>query len=286
MTPTIAEGPIVMLDTSEILHGSSQHQFRNYEEKESEISQRVRTTYYQMHQNQTVDFVRNQRSKWLKFDHAQMTIMQALELLNNIQDESDPDTDMPNIVHAFQTAEKIREVHHDKPWFHLIGLIHDLGKVLAFFGEPHWAVCGDTFPVGCTPDPSIVYGIQSFRGNQDLENQKYASKVGMYEENCGINNLLMSWGHDEYLYQVLKAHQTKLPDEALKIIRFHSFYPWHKENAYQHFMTSQDEVTLEWVREFNKFDLYTKTNDVPDISELSPYYQNLIDYYCPGVLNF
>ena len=24
----------------------------------------------------------------------------------------------------------------------------------------------------------------------------------MYEKNCGLDNVLMSWGHDEYLYQV------------------------------------------------------------------------------------
>ena len=286
MTPTIVEGPILMLDTSEILHGENQHQFRNYEEKESEIFRRVRKTYYLMHEKQTVDYVRGQRSKWLKFNHAEMTIMEALELLNNIKDESDPDTDMPNIVHAFQTAEKIRQVHPDKPWFQLVGLIHDLGKVLAFFEEPHWAVCGDTFPVGCQPDPSIVFGMKSFENNEDLKNEAYCSRLGIYKEKCGIDNLLMSWGHDEYLYQVLKANASKLPDMALKVIRFHSFYPWHKENAYQFFMTSQDEATLEWVREFNKFDLYTKTNDVPDISQVSQYYQTLIDHYCPGILKF
>ena len=55
--------------------------------------------------------------------------MEALEMLNELVDESDPDIDMPNIVHAFQTAERIREDHPDQDWFHLTGLIHDLGKV-------------------------------------------------------------------------------------------------------------------------------------------------------------
>ena len=30
------------------------------------------------------------------------------DMLNNLVDESDPDLDLPNIVHAFQTAERIR----------------------------------------------------------------------------------------------------------------------------------------------------------------------------------
>ena len=55
--------------------------------------------------------------------------MEALEKLNDLVDESDPDIDLPNIVHAFQTAEQIRKDHPDKEWFQLTGLIHDLGKV-------------------------------------------------------------------------------------------------------------------------------------------------------------
>ena len=30
---------------------------------------------------------------------------------------------------------------------------------------------------------------------------------------------------------------------------------------------------MEWVKEFNKFDLYTKSTKVPDIEALKPYYQ-------------
>ena len=48
-------------------------------------------------------------------------------------DESDPDVDVPNSVHAFQTAERLRESHPDKDWLHLTGLIHDLGKVSNYF---------------------------------------------------------------------------------------------------------------------------------------------------------
>ena len=67
--------------------------------------------------------------KWLKFDHVEASVMEALEMLNELVDESDPDIDLPNIIHAFQTAEQIRAKHPDKEWFHLVGLIHDLGKV-------------------------------------------------------------------------------------------------------------------------------------------------------------
>lgn len=34
----------------------------------------------------------------------------------------------------------------------------------------------------------------------------------------------------------------------------------------------------------SKFDLYTKSPDLPEVDKLRPYYQGLIDKYCPGVL--
>lgn len=36
----------------------------------------------------------------------------------------------------------------------------------------------------------------------------------------------------------------------------------------------------------SKFDLYTKNSTLPDVDELKPYYQSLIDKYCPGVLQW
>lgn len=42
----------------------------------------------------------------------------------------------------------------------------------------------------------------------------------MYEPNCGIEKLMMSWGHDEYLYRVLLHNNVKFPKEALYMIRW------------------------------------------------------------------
>lgn len=43
-----------------------------------------------------------------------MSAMEALELLDQLVDESDPDVDFPNSYHAYQTAEGIRRAHPDK----------------------------------------------------------------------------------------------------------------------------------------------------------------------------
>lgn len=75
------------------------------------------------------------QKNWLSFDHLKMTVREALEKLNDLVDESDPDTSLPNIVHAFQTAERARAEFPEHDWIHLTGLIHDLGKIMAFYGE-------------------------------------------------------------------------------------------------------------------------------------------------------
>lgn len=261
--------------------------FRNYAvNDEDDIQRRVRRTYHMMHTHQTMEFAKRKAAEWGRFDRFSARVMETLIRLNDLVDESDPDCDVPNIVHAFQTAERIRQDHPDHDWFHLTGLIHDMGKVMAFYDEPQWAVVGDTFPLGVAFAPSIVYRHDSFELNPDLTNSRYNSKYGVYEPNCGLDNVTMSWGHDEYLYRVLRHNSTTLPDEALYMIRYHSFYPWHSGGDYTHLTSEKDNAMLKWVRLFNEFDLYTKSDDTPDIEALKPYYQSLIDKYIPGTLNW
>jgi len=66
-----------------------------------------------------------------------MGIWEAMEFLNSLVDDSDPDTDLSQLEHLLQTAEQIRHDGHPR-WFILTGLIHDLGKILCLFGEPQW----------------------------------------------------------------------------------------------------------------------------------------------------
>nr|CDJ83577.1 Protein of unknown function DUF706 domain containing protein [Haemonchus contortus] len=257
--------------------------YRNYEENPmNRIQERVKNHYYNQHRLQTVDFVEEMHRKWLSFDHATMTIMEALDMLADFLDESDPDVDEANLVHAYQTAERLRKSHPEKSWMHLAGLVHDLGKVMSVWGEEQWAVTGDTYPVGCAPSDTIVFGIDSFEGNPDLQNPKYNTEFGMYSAGIGLENLKMCWSHDEYMYQVLINHGSTLPEEALYAIRFHSFYPYHAHNAYRQFMNEKDRQLESAVLELNSCDLYSKNDEKPDIEEVKPYYQSLIDKYIPG----
>ena len=44
-----------------------------------------------------------------------------------------------------------------------------------------------------------------------------------YQTFCGLENIMCSWGHDKYLYQILKSEKNPnyLPEEALYIVIFH-----------------------------------------------------------------
>ncbi|KAI0148849.1 DUF706-domain-containing protein [Xylariaceae sp. FL1272] len=250
-------------------------QFRQYED----ACDRVKNFYKEQHTKQTVAYNLKVRNHLKTRKREEMTIWQAMEKLNTLIDESDPDTSLSQIQHLLQSAEAIRK--DGKPrWMQLTGLIHDLGKLLFFYGsEGQWDVVGDTFPVGCAFDERIIYP-GSFSENPDLNDPVYSTKYGIYSPGCGLDNVMLSWGHDEYLYHIVKDQST-LPAESLAMIRYHSFYPWHKEGAYRELMDEHDEKMLEAVRAFNPYDLYSKSDGLPDIEELKPYYLELIDEYFP-----
>lgn len=255
-----------------------EEQFRDYR---AEARPSVKEFYRLNHRYQTVDFVRAKRAEFLQKKRRRMSTWEALEFLNTLVDDSDPDTDLPQIEHLLQTSEAIRRDGHPR-WFVLTGLLHDLGKVLCLFGEPQWAVVGDTYPVGCRFSDKIVFA-EFFAENPDSQVPEYQTPCGMYEEGCGLDNVLMSWGHDEYLYHVVKDY---LPDEALYMIRYHSFYPGHRDGAYDHLMNDHDREMFQWVRAFNPYDLYTKSKERPNVDELRPYYEDLVAEFLPPVLDW
>src|SRR5271170_5270211 len=204
------------------------------------------------------------------------SIWEAAEFLNTLVDNSDPDTDLTQIEHLLQTSEAIGADGHPR-WFVLDGFVHDLGKVLCLWGEPQWGVVGDTFPVGCAYSEHIVFP-EFFAANPDLHHPVYSTKYGIYEPNYGLDNVHLSFGHDGYIYEAMKKY---LPEEALYMLRYHSFYPAHKHGAYRHLMNDHDVEMFRWVNEFNKYDLYSKGHAKPTLKELKPYYDDLFAEFFP-----
>ncbi|KAL6306423.1 myo-inositol oxygenase [Sparassis latifolia] len=254
--------------------------FRQYEA----ACERVKEFYREQHEKQTVEFNQRARENFKKTVRARMGIWEAVEMLNTLVDDSDPDTSVSQIEHLLQTAEAIRR--DGKPeWMQVTGLVHDLGKLLYLFGsEGQWDIVGDTFVVGCAFSEKIIYP-ETFAGNPDVNHPVYATKFGVYSPHCGLDNVMISWGHDEYLYHVLRK-QSSLPEEALYMIRYHSFYPWHRENAYSHLMDSADQRALAAVLAFNPYDLYSKSDEPVNAEKLQPYYEGLIKKFFPAVIEW
>ena len=271
---------------------SDKKEFREYKTTKDAL---VYRHYQAMRKNQTLEYVERMEQKWFGFTHAKLTIQEAFEKLGTYVDCSDPDTTFPNIEHSFQTAEAIgRDGHPD--WFQLVGLIHDLGKLMFLWGSPEdgqcgsaegpqWGLSGDTWVVGCQIPDTVVYPNLN-KTNVDMKDSLLSSSLGIYKKACGLERLKFAFGHDEYLYRVLKNAGSTIPEEGLQMIRLHSCYPLHQHDSYERFLASGDREILDWIRKFNQYDLYTKTDPRPDIQKLWSYYNPLIEKYCPGQLNW
>jgi len=256
--------------------GKSEKDFRDYD---AEANPGIVSFYKLNHERQTLSFVMQKEKQYFGLDKGKKSIWNAAEFLNTLVDESDPDTDLTQIEHLLQTSEAIRADGHPS-WFVLAGFVHDLGKVLCLWGEPQWAVVGDTFPVGCAYSEHIVFP-QFYAQNPDLHHPVYSTKYGIYEPNCGLDKVHLSFGHDSYIYEVMKSY---LPEEALYMLRYHSFYPAHKHGAYRHLMNGHDLEMFRFVNEFNRYDLYSKGYVRPNIKELKPYYVDLFGEFFPETI--
>jgi inositol oxygenase len=254
---------------------------RRFRDFASEASPRVRALYTDNHARQTLDFVRAKHAEYLPLRHGRMSVWDAFERLDEIRDESDPDTELSQRSHALQTAERLRALNA-APWLVLTGLVHDLGKVLCLFGEPQWAVVGDTFPVGCPFSDAVVHA-ELFAANPDRSDSRYATEHGIYAPACGLDALVMAWGHDEYLFHVLGRY---LPAPAQWIIRYHSFYAVHDAGAYTEFLAPDDDEKIDWLRRFSHSDLYSKGDAPPDAGALRGYYQRLVADFLPHELDW
>ncbi len=258
--------------------GKTEAEFRVYD---AEAQPGVAEFYRLNHQYQTLDFVLAKEKEYFALNRGKKSIWEAAEYLNTLVDDSDPDTDLTQIEHLMQTSEAIRKDGHPR-WMILTGFVHDLGKVLCLYGEPQWAVVGDTFPVGCAYSEKVVFP-EYFAANPDSKVPELQTKYGIYEPNCGLSKVHMSWGHDAYIGHVTRNY---LPEEALYMLRYHSFYSWHQQGAYEHLLSDYDKAMFPWVKKFNPYDLYSKSASKPNVKELKPYYDDLIAEFFPAQIDW
>lgn len=267
----------------EVYGSKNKTDFRDYyttDQKSKELKLRIREHYKSIRKNQDLKYVKRMHQYFIG-DNGEnlkisMNIWQVLEELNKFIDVSDPDITLPNSQHMFQTAEALRS--DGKPdWLQLIGLIHDAGKILYLRGnskdgtsmEQQWGIAGDTFLVDYPIPETCVYPEYNKLFKLEHKNEK-----------IGLDQHLCTWGHDEYLYQVLKHNpHNKIPEEGLYIIRYHSLYPWHNQDSYLEIEDIKDKNFKPWVKTFNQYDLYSKSQTTLDLDNLKIYYQEIIQKY-------
>jgi inositol oxygenase len=259
----------------------------------------VREHYRRMRIHQTLTY--NRRARERPLEH-KLTIREAMDLLGQCRDASDPDVDGSNLMHAYQTAERMR-VAGEPEWMQFAGLIHDLGKIRMLFSEEdgqsmqvQWGISGDTWAVGCRLPDCLVYPeFNDLNPDNSDSHSIYSEEMGVYCAGCGIRKLMFTWGHDEYMYRVLlqkrydmfvNGQDFPLPQKALDCIRLHSAYPWHEGGAYSWAEIPSDRPLKSLVRRFNSYDLYSKEDEMCDIELLKPYYEALMDKYLPGEIAF
>ncbi len=252
-----------------------------------EINNNIKENYKEGRHKQCLLYVTKMRQKFNNRIKEKVNFWDVFEKLSNFIDISDPDVDIPNSYHAFQTAESARKDGMPE-WFILTCLIHDMGKIMYVWGNDEngtsinkqWGIVGDTFIVGCKIPNTIVY--PEFN-NLNSDHKKHKNSLtGMYKKNCGLNKCIVSWGHDEFMFRVLLNNKNKLPDEAYYIIRYHSLYLWHYNNEYKYIENDYDKKMKHCVKTFNKYDLYTKTNTLyspEEVEGFKTYYSKLINYY-------
>jgi len=238
----------------------------------------VKYLYKIAREKQTIEYVDKMLYQFLSRKKEKINIWSIIDELSNFIDVSDPDVNIPNAHHLFQTAEGARK-EGLPDWFQLTCLLHDVGKIMYKWGNDkdgttvknQWGIVGDTFVVGCRIPNSMVYS--EFNHLNPHNNEDH---IGINYRKCGLDMCRISWGHDEFMYRVLKQNNNTIPEEGYYIIRYHSLYLWHNKEEYEYFENAKDKRMKRWVKTFNNFDLYTKSNIQTDISELKKYYSSLI----------
>lgn len=84
--------------------------------------ERVVKFYKEQHEKQTVACVIEKQNRFSSLNHAKMGVWNALELLNTLVDNSDPDTELSQIEHCLQTSEALRRDGQPR-WFILTGML-------------------------------------------------------------------------------------------------------------------------------------------------------------------
>ncbi|KAI9916432.1 hypothetical protein PsorP6_016944 [Peronosclerospora sorghi] len=244
-----------------------------------------------MRKYQTTAFVKNQMAKYGDFKHAHMSVPEACKRVMKLTGESDRGKSWV-IKYMLATAASVKEDGHPD-WLQLAVFLRALGMIflcwtdddnaaLRSISAQEWLAKNSTWVVG-EAIPSTIEFPELNELNADHCNAVKSGRSAA--THCGLDNVLMPWTPDEYLYRVLLANKSTLPAEALFIIRFWSFKTWYEQNNYDDLCVPQDMDAKEWITSLSKVSsvLEDSVQNVKVDDDLQYYFQ-LAEKYLPETL--
>ena len=74
--------------------------------------------------------------------------------------------------------------------------------------------------MGCKFSDKIIYP-ETFAANPDSKDPVYSTEYGVYSPHCGLENVMLSWGHDEVRTapQSPRLHISSGPDADTAAVR-------------------------------------------------------------------
>ena len=107
--------------------------------------------------------------------------------------------------------------------------------------EFDWTLSSTAAVVGCANPLSAKFPEYQTL-NSDLNNEQYNTNLGIYEEHCGLKNVLLTWSGSEYLYFMLKHNSVGIPEEGLAMLRFLPLKDWYKSSGVEHYQQLTDDA--------------------------------------------
>ena len=224
--------------------------------------------YLQSWKLQTYEYVQSMRSRFLNFSLGKTTLFDALGWIHafpaypfHIWCSEDSMVSSPSLrTLSFLMAEAARD-EGLPDWVQLVALFHELGGAVKKL-DPNstgklaesiydWTISARSRVVGCATPACATFS--EFRHlNTDLLDARYSSDKGVYESNCGLDNVLLQWSGSEYVYHLLRHNHTALPTEALAMVRYFLLGDWHEHHEYTPITNEYDDDMLPWVSDFDR----------------------------------
>ena len=196
------------------------------------------------HRSQTLEDVTRLNLKYQEPAIGTLRVGEALTMLKTVVDPTDKELyTVSQWDHIRQVIGMMEQEGVISEEFLIMGLVHDLGKVLlTLHEEPSNIVC-DNFAIGTYPD-----GI-------------------------GLDNVTFQWNHDEFGYMRLKGH---LPPHMARLIRYHSINP----SVLRYMSVADKRFHGKYLEPFRRYDKLSKSpHVVPEIDEDK--YLRMLDKWFP-----